>query len=120
MKKSIIEQEPVRGCFVCGRSGYLERHHIFGGANRRWSEKYGLTVHLCYQHHRDSKEGVHSNAQLMEELHQLGQQVFEQTYPEMRFKDIFKINYLDENNIKIVEDDNKSDNGFYWIVDMNV
>lgn len=108
----------MKGCFICGRGGYLERHHIFGSANRKWSEKYGLTVHLCYQHHRDSKEGVHSNAQLMEELHQLGQQAFEQTYPEMRFKDIFKINYLEEKESKKHADDIEDKNGFFWIKEL--
>ena len=37
-------------CFLCGRNDTgdpLERHHIFGGANRKKSEKYGLVVYLC-------------------------------------------------------------------------
>ena len=37
-------------CFLCGRNDSgdpLERHHIFGGANRKKSEKYGLVVYLC-------------------------------------------------------------------------
>ena len=40
----------LRECFLCGRNGRgdrLERHHIFGAANRKLSEKYGLTVWLC-------------------------------------------------------------------------
>lgn len=37
-------------CFLCKRNGSgdrLERHHIFGGANRWKSEKLGLVVWLC-------------------------------------------------------------------------
>lgn len=34
-------------CWLCGRWGWLEEHHIFGGANRKKSEKYGLKVGLC-------------------------------------------------------------------------
>ena len=34
-------------CWLCGRWGHLEEHHIFGGANRKKSTRYGLTVFLC-------------------------------------------------------------------------
>ena len=40
----------ARVCAICGRNGMgdpLEKHHIFGGAYRKKSEKYGLTVYLC-------------------------------------------------------------------------
>ena len=41
--KSIIQKE--KRCFFCGSVRNLEKHHIFGGTkNRKWSEKYGLTV----------------------------------------------------------------------------
>ena len=36
-------------CFLCKRNGNgdrLERHHIFGGPNRKKSEKYGFVVPL--------------------------------------------------------------------------
>ena len=61
MKKSVVEQNPAEECYLCGSRGYLERHHIFGGPNRKLSEKYGLTVHLCWMDHQDSREGVHHN-----------------------------------------------------------
>lgn len=40
-----------RSCWLCGRNGTaepLDKHHIFGGAYRKKSEKYGLTVYLCH------------------------------------------------------------------------
>lgn len=51
MKKSIVKQS--KSCYFCGREMGLERHHIcFGSANRKLSEKDGLTVYLCHKHHR--------------------------------------------------------------------
>lgn len=31
---------------LCGSTKWIERHHIFGGALRKKSEKYGLVVDL--------------------------------------------------------------------------
>ena len=74
MKKSVVEQNPAEECYLCGSRGYLERHHIFGGPNRKLSEKYGLTVHLCWMDHQDSREGVHHNREKMRKLQKIGQQ----------------------------------------------
>ena len=38
-------------CWLCGRNGSaepLDKHHVFGGALRSKSERYGLTVYLCH------------------------------------------------------------------------
>ena len=49
-----------RVCWLCGRNGNgdpLECHHIFGGAMRKKSEKYGLKVYLCGDRcHRNGDE----------------------------------------------------------------
>ena len=114
MRKSIVEGDPSV-CYVCGCSRGLQRHHIFGGnRNRTWSERYGLTVHLCYQHHLDSREGVHFNAELTKTLHKEGQRAFEREYPDKVFADIFGINYLDETEKKR-SNDIQIENGFTWI-----
>ena len=45
-------QKNDRECYLCGANGAadpLHWHHIFGGANRKHSEKYGLKVRLCGQ-----------------------------------------------------------------------
>ena len=66
-----------RKCFLCGENGSadpLDRHHIFGGANRKKSEKYGLVVDLC--HHKCHIFGgmaVHTNATTMRQLKRYGQ-----------------------------------------------
>ena len=31
-------------CWLCGKVGAVERHHIFGGSNRDKSERDGLVV----------------------------------------------------------------------------
>lgn len=67
----------MRECWLCGATGIhdpLDRHHIFGGANRDKSEKYGLVVDLCHEHcHIFGKYSVHKNAEVMRYLHQWGQ-----------------------------------------------
>lgn len=95
--KSIIEKGSATQCFLCGAWGPLEKHHIFGGnPNRKWSEKYGLTVHLCRRCHRDNKKGVHADAESARRLHQIGQEEFEKKYSRQKFYDIFKHYYIDE------------------------
>lgn len=59
-------------CFLCHQYCDTEKHHIFGGALRKKSEKYKLTVQLCPYCHRDNKEGVHNNREKMQALHEYG------------------------------------------------
>lgn len=89
--KSIIQSE--KECFVSGSTANLEEHHIFGGSNRKWSEKYGLKVWLTYEFHRGNK-GVHFDKELRNYLHKVGQKAFEEHYPELSFIKIFGKNYL--------------------------
>ena len=74
--------------------------------------KNGMKVHLCYMHHRDSKEGVHFNLELMKELHRIGQRAFEKNHSREEFMRIFGKNYLDDSEIKAEE--NPLD-GFIWL-----
>lgn len=65
-------------CFLCGRNGAddpLDKHHIFGGANRRKSDKLGLVVKLChYRCHIFGDESAHRNKDVAQRLHEYGQQ----------------------------------------------
>lgn len=83
-------------CFLCGTYTDTERHHIFGGAVRKKSEKYKLTVQLCPRCHRDPREGVHNNAQKMQELHEYGQKKImeEKNWTTEDFIEEFYKNYL--------------------------
>ncbi len=95
--KSILQDyENERECFACGCNQNLEDHHIFGAANRKLSEKYGLKVLLCAKCHRDNKEGVHGqNTELRKTLQKLAQREFEKVYGHEKYMKVFTRNYLD-------------------------
>lgn len=92
MAKSILQKD--KECFLCTRMQDLEQHHIFGGPNRKWSEKYGLKVWLCPRCHRDPSHGVHFNRDVMKIMHRTGQQAFEKEHSRGEFMNIFGKNYL--------------------------
>lgn len=96
-----IMQRKDHTCYLCRklnrdwtRKSNLHEHHVFGGtANRTLSEKYGLKVYLCVDHHLTGSEAVHRNADIMLMLRRDGQQAFETVYPELDFVEIFGKNY---------------------------
>lgn len=90
--KSII-QENTDYCFICGRYGTEIHHCIYGIANRKLSDKYGLVVGLCYNHHRGNN-GVHQNRELDLMLKRKAQEVFIEKYSENEYFAIFGKNYL--------------------------
>lgn len=57
-------------CYLCGRSGYLCRHEIYGAAYRSKSKEFGLWVNLCLECHTEL-HFVH--AELKMELREAGQ-----------------------------------------------
>lgn len=84
-------------CFLCGKWGYLEEHHIFGKSNRKKSEKYGLVVYLCgIECHREGKQSVHKSGETAQKLHEYGQKKFmaEQNASIDDFRKVFGKNYL--------------------------
>lgn len=90
--KSIMHDKED-GCLIC-MNPYVEEHHVIHGtANRKLSEKYGLKVYLCAEHHRGSK-GVHQNADFDYRLKRMAQRKFEEEYPDLDFLEIFGRNYL--------------------------
>ena len=92
MKESILQQS--KECLFCGTTVELEKHHVFGAANRAISDKYGLTVYLCHKHHNEPPAGVHFNKTLNEALKQYGQREFEKFYGHTAFMALFGKNYL--------------------------
>lgn len=92
MSKSIIQDR--KECFVCKTTYQLEEHHIFRTPFRKSSEKYGLKVWLCHQHHQGNN-GVHGNNKALDiHLKQLAQKTFEKKYGHEMFMKIFMRNYL--------------------------
>lgn len=80
-------------CFQCGCAQQIHRHHIFfGNANRAMSEKYGLTVYLCLEHH-EGNTGVHYNIELDEQLREFAKSEFIKIYSEDLFFKDFKGRY---------------------------
>lgn len=91
---SILQSE--KRCFVCGTERDLESHHVFFGyPKRQKSEKYGLKVWLCADHHR-GEHGVHGKygLELNVELKEAAQVAFEKTHSREEFMQIFGRNYL--------------------------
>ena len=74
--KSILQSDNTH-CFLCGMNYTVEPldcHHIFGGANRKKSEQYGLKVYL---HHRKchifGNNSVHQNGAISNKLKAIAQ-----------------------------------------------
>lgn len=89
---SIISTE--KECYFCGRRTWIECHHIYGGANRKLSEKYGLKVYLCHYCHNEPPNGVHHNRERAEILREIGQKAFNLNYPNKDFIKIFGRNFI--------------------------
>lgn len=93
-----IVQDPEdfesRKCFQTGSTYWTELHHIFGGPNRKNSEKYGLMVYLGHYVHNEPPNGVHHNKRANDQLRRMGQRAFERHYPDLDFKSIFGRNFL--------------------------
>lgn len=64
-------------CFLCGGNGFrdpLDKHHIFGAAYRKKSERLGLYVYLCHHEcHIFGTNAAHRNSATMQRLHEYGQ-----------------------------------------------
>lgn len=98
MAESILQKGDC--CYICGRTGpeRLDKHHIFGGANRNLSEKYGLTVKLCHcSCHIFGEYSVHTNAAINHFLQAKAQRRAMKVYgwTEDEFRKIFGKSYLD-------------------------
>ena len=52
MAKSVLPFNVKGRCYICHAQCETDEHHIFEGANRKASDKYGLTVYLCRVCHR--------------------------------------------------------------------
>ena len=91
---SIIQE--TKECFICKTKYGLQYHHVvFGAGKRQLSEREGLTVWLCREHHTGSN-GVHLNHDLDLQL----KQIVEKRWMEVNnkteedFIKIFGKNYL--------------------------
>lgn len=89
---------------------------MYGTANRQQSEKYGLWVWLCVKHHNEDHGlyAVHYNKEVNLRLRRDAERIFLQTHTFNEWMDVFKINYLDDDEINAIktkaDDTSKSKN----------
>lgn len=104
--KSIMHKKDGT-CYLCVmlHSDYSlkqtqEHHAIHGMGRRKLSERYGLKVYLCLQHHTadGGPEAVHRNAETDLLVKKEAQRAFERRWPELEFREIFGKNYRKEDN----------------------
>lgn len=78
---SIVQYQMDR-CWLCDKvfQNLLERHEVYGAANRAKSKRLGLWVHLCHQCHRTGKQAVHSCPESASLLKQAGQKMAMEEY----------------------------------------
>lgn len=116
MSKSIMQD--TKECYLCRRDaealGYhgmltsegLDRHHVlFGTANRKLSEKYGVWVWLCKKHHNEDHGlyAVHYNRQIRESLCMDAERAFLSRHSFEEYMDIFGKNYLEMDEINRIK-----------------
>lgn len=102
---SIIQDKKERTCYLCmlmdddyRQKPVLHEHHIFGGRHRPDSERYGLKVYLCPEHHITGRYAVHNSLhpEARNLMHRIGQREFEKTHTREEFRKIFEHDYLTE------------------------
>jgi hypothetical protein len=73
---SILQKDKTK-CFLCKQNACgdpLDKHHVFFGAMRSKSEKYGLTVYLHHNKcHIFGENAVHRNAEVNRKLQAFAQ-----------------------------------------------
>lgn len=94
MGKSIMQTE--KECYFSKTTTNLHKHHIFGGANRKHSEKWGCWVYLNAQFHNgNSPYAVHRHRETDLKLKRKCQQEFERRYGHEMFMKVFGKSYLE-------------------------
>ena len=66
-------------CFLCGRFGPVEKHHLLHGTGRRQlAEEDGLYIFLCSNCHTLSPNAVHNNPKVDRMLQAYGQKIWKE------------------------------------------
>lgn len=96
--KSIMQEDDR--CYVCKMAMGAETHHVFGGPDRKYSDKDGLTVRVCRECHCEA----HKGGKVAADLHEAGQKAWEAYYgpgikvigmdPRRAFMERYRKNYL--------------------------
>lgn len=102
MAKSIMHNKQDRTCYLCmllrgdhDTRGNLQEHHAMPGtANRKLSERCGLKVYLCLEHHTQGPEAIHNNIRHQRLVQRKAQEAFEAKYSHEKWMDIFGRNFI--------------------------
>lgn len=76
MKDSIVINMEYADYDIIDGTPCAQRHHIFGGANRKLSDEDGLWVPVTSEHHT-GKMSVHMNKEISVLMHIIGQLAYE-------------------------------------------
>ncbi|MEF9968410.1 MAG: hypothetical protein RR766_07825, partial [Longicatena sp.] len=87
MTKSILQNEKV--CYRTGSTLNLHKHHVFGGAFRNKSEKYGLYIYLRSDWHNMTPYAIHIDKKFDLIVKQIAQRKFEEIYGHDKFMEVF-------------------------------
>ena len=102
----------VKECCLCRMEAYeagyygeltsegLHQHHvIYGRGRRKLSDKFGLWVWLCPDHHEHGEAAVHSKSEKGKEYNHMlkvnAQKCFEKLYGHEKWMETFQKNYLE-------------------------
>lgn len=117
MARSIMHGKQDGTCYLCmklhgdyGWKSVLHEHHVmFGHGSRKLSERYGLKIYLCLQHHTydGGAEAVHRNNEIRRYTEAEAQKAFEAYYPNLDFRKIFGRNAIDEADRQQVSEETK-------------
>ena len=99
--QSIMQDNEDNRCYLCMDLNkdftfkYTEEHHcIYGMANRAISERLGLKVKLCLEHHRIGKEAVHNNVNNSLILKKAAQRKYEEDHSRAEWMAEMERNWL--------------------------
>ena len=80
-----------RRCFITGRTDRLDLHHVYAGARRKASDRFGCWCWLTHEIHMELHD---RNKELDKMLRRACQERFEEIYSHQEFMEIFGKNYL--------------------------
>ena len=89
-------------CFLCmllrgdhdTRANLQEHHAMPGTANRKLSERCGLKVYLCLEHHTQGPEAIHNNIRHQRLVQRKAQEAFEAKYSHEKWMEVFGRNFI--------------------------
>lgn len=99
MSKSILQKDYTR-CFICKQNPCgdpLDKHHVFGGALRKKSEHYGLTIYVHHEKcHVFGRYAVHVHPEVDQQVKAFAQKKAMKQFgwSEEDFRDLFYKSYI--------------------------